>query len=356
MAPPTSSDQSGSARLAPHHDPDQSSDQSGPARLAPSHDPDQSVTPILTGTPRRQARRVASRSRTSRAENRTGWLFAAPTAILLLLLFVAPIVVVVVMAGSRWTLLGGAQGNNFPDNFTRLFDDPLLKQSIWFTVKYTALTTVILMPVALGLALLVQEARQWNNLLRTAILVPSALGIASASLLFYALYSPQVGPITHILEALGGPGGQSSVLGSPSGALWGTVILVVWRFAGFYMLLNMVGLQAIPNEVYEAAKLDGPGRWKTLTSITLPLLRPTIAMTMILSITGSLLAFDQFYILTKGGPNNSTMTVVQLIYRDAFETHKDLGMAAALSVLLLLALVVINTLQLRALRVGADEE
>jgi multiple sugar transport system permease protein len=318
--------------------------------------PPTSLTPVITGAPQRQARRAASRPRTGRSENRTGWLFAAPTAILLLLLFVAPIIVVVVMACSHWTLFGGAQGNNFPDNFTHLFDDPLLKQSIWFTVKYTAITTVILMPVALGLALLVQESRQWNNFLRTAILIPSALGIASASLLFYALYSPQVGPITHILEFLGGPSGQSSILGTPGGALWGTVILVVWRFAGFYMLLTMVGLQAIPNEVYEAAKLDGPGRWRTLTSITLPLLRPTIAMTMILSITGSLLAFDQFYILTKGGPNNSTMTIVQLIYRDAFETRKDLGMAAALSVLLLLALVVINTVQLRALRVGADEE
>ncbi|GAA5200564.1 sugar ABC transporter permease [Rugosimonospora acidiphila] len=318
--------------------------------------PPTSLTPVLDKAPPRQARRAAFRSKKARAENRTGWLYAAPTAILLLLLFVAPIVVVVVMAFSHWTLLGGAQGNNFPDNFTNLFNDPLLPQSIWFTLKYTVVTTVILMPVALGLALLVQESRRWNNFLRTAILIPSALGIASASLLFYALYSPQVGPITHILEDLGGAGGQSSILGTPGGALWGTVILVVWRFAGFYMLLMMVGLQAIPVEVYEAARLDGPGRWKTLTSITLPLLRPTVAMTMILSVTGSLLAFDQFYILTKGGPNNSTMTIVQLIYRDAFETHKDLGMAAALSVLLLLALVLVNIVQLRALRVGADEE
>lgn len=296
------------------------------------------------------------RSRALRGENRKGWAFAGPTAALFLLLFIAPIVVVVVMACSRWTLLGGDLGVNFPENFTRLFADPLLKQSIWFTLKYTVVTTVILMPIAFGLSLLVQSAHRWNAVLRTAVLVPSALGIASASLLFYALYSPQVGPVTRLLSWVPGVAPGVSVLGTPNGALWATVILVVWRFAGYYMLLNLVGLQAIPADVYEAARIDGASRLKTLWSITLPLLRPTIAMTMIMSITGSLLAFDQFYILTKGGPNNSTMTIVQLIYRDAFETRKDLGMAAALSVVLLLALVVINLLQLRAMGVGSDED
>src|SRR5690625_6172691 len=91
------------------------------------------------------------------------------------------------------------------------------------------------------------------------------------------------------------------------------------------MILTMVGLQAIPGDVYEAASLDGASKISQLWRITIPLLRPTIAMTMILSITGSLLAFDQFYILTKGGPNNSTMTVVLLIYRYSFETRRDLG-------------------------------
>jgi multiple sugar transport system permease protein len=292
----------------------------------------------------------------SRAQNRRGWLFVSPTVVLLALFFIAPIVVVVMMSTSQWTLRGGAQGGNFPDNFIKVFQDPLLPKAVWFTVKYTLLTTVILMPIAFGLALLVQESRKWNAWLRTAILLPSALGIASASLLFYALYSPQVGPINKILEAIAGWDAGSSILGTPGGALWATVLLVVWRFAGYYMLLLMVGLQAIPTEVYEAAKLDGAGRLRTLFSVTIPLLRPTIAMTMIMSITGSLLAFDQFFILTKGGPNNETMTIVQLIYRDAFETKKDLGMAAALSVVLLVALVIINLVQLRAMRVGADEE
>lgn len=285
----------------------------------------------------------------TRREALRGWAFISPTVLLVVTFFVVPIGFVLVMAGSDWSLLGGFQQLNGGENFKKVLSDPMLGDSVKFTLKYTLLTTVILMPVAFLLALLVQESRRWNNFLRVSLLVPSALGIASASLLFYALYSPQVGPLNGILAKLGLMDVRESILGTPNGALWATVVLVVWRFAGYYMILMMVGLQAIPGDIYEAASLDGASKFAQLWRITLPLLRPTIAMTMILSITGSLLAFDQFYILTKGGPNNSTMTVVLLIYRYAFETRRDLGMAAALSVLVLIALVLINIFQLRAL-------
>jgi len=293
--------------------------------------------------------RRARRSRRERRDAMRGWAFVTPTVVLVVMLFLAPIGLVLFMSGSEWSLLGGYGGTNGTENFSAVLSDPLLGDAVRFTLKYTVLTTVVLMPIAFFLALLVQESRRWNNFLRTAILVPSALGIASASLLFYALYSPQVGPLNPILDALGLMDAGESILGTPNGALWATVVLIVWRFAGYYMILTMVGLQAIPQEIYEAASLDGASRLSQLRRITLPLLRPTIAMTMILSITGSLLAFDQFYILTKGGPNNSTLTVVLLIYRYAFETRRDLGMAAALSVLVLIALVVVNAFQLRAL-------
>jgi multiple sugar transport system permease protein len=115
------------------------------------------------------------------------------------------------------------------------------------------------------------------------------------------------------------------------------------------MLILLVGLQAIPDEVLEAAAIDGAGRWQTFRRVTLPLLKPALALSLILAVTGSLLAFDQFFILTKGGPDNSTVTVVQLIYREAF-LRLDLGTAAALSIMVLIALLVLNTFQFRALR------
>ena len=141
-----------------------------------------------------------------------------------------------------------------------------------------------------------------------------------------------------------------SFIGTPTSALWSTVVLIVWRFAGFYMLLLLVGLQGISSDVFEAARIDGANRWQVFRRITVPLLRPSLALCTILCITGSLLAFDQFYILTKGGPDNSTITIVQLIYNMAFQGQNDLGLAAALSIIVLLVLIAVNVLQFFGLR------
>ncbi|WP_298458830.1 carbohydrate ABC transporter permease [uncultured Cellulomonas sp.] len=280
----------------------------------------------------------------------SGMLYAAPTGVMVLVFFVLPVLLVLQMSVSDWGLFAGNRGLNLPENYVDAADNRLLWPAIVFTVKYTVITTVLLLAVALGLAMVVQEASRWRSVLRTAILVPSALGLASASLLFYAIYSPQSSPINPALMALGVVQEPISFLGTPTSALWSTVFLIVWRFAGFYMLLLMVGLQGIPGDVYEAAHIDGANRWQIFSRITLPLLRPSLALCTILCVTGSLLAFDQFYILTKGGPDNSTITIVQLIYNMAFAGGNDLGLAAALSVMVLIALLAINALQFRGLR------
>jgi multiple sugar transport system permease protein len=317
------------------------------------------TTPPAMAT-RHAAVPVRTRPPWHRRRSTTGLFYALPVVLFVVLLFVVPLLMVVQMSFSDWTLIGGFRGINFPDNFSTppndsgvaygVLNDPNLAKAIQFTLVYTFVVTVVMLALALGLALLVQEATRWNGVLRTAILVPSALGLASASLLFYGLYTPAYGPINPVLQALGIIDQPIAFLGTPEGALWSTVALILWRFTGFYMLLLLVGLQAIPVDVYEAARIDGAGRWQIFRSITIPLLRPSLALAVILCVTGSLLAFDQFFILTRGGPDGSTMTLVQLIYFEAFG-RQDLGAAAAFSVLVLVALVVINLVQFRALRV-----
>ena len=295
----------------------------------------------ITASPPRRPRR----SPRARRDAWRGWGYAAPTAAFVLFVFILPLLLVLQMSGSDWPLLGGNQGWNVPDNFVDAATHRLFWNSIGFTLVYTVITTVLLIGLGLGLALLVQESTRWKSLLRTAFLIPSALGLASASLLFYVIYSPYAGPFADLMKDWG-----FTFLGSPQGALFSTVFLIVWRYAGFYMLLMLVGLQGIPDDVYEVARIDGASRWQTFRDITVPLLRPTFALTTVMCVTGSLLAFEQFYILTKGGPDNSTMTVVQLIYNVAFQGQNDLGVAAALSVIVLAALIVINIFQLRAFR------
>lgn len=279
-----------------------------------------------------------------RARKLAGAAYAAPTAIYVAVLFLIPLLLVFRMSASDWPLLTGDHGINFPDNFQEIANSDLLGQAVLFTIDYTVIVTILLIGLGLGLALIVQRGSRWVGFLRTSFMLPVAVGLASASLLFLGLYSEEIGPFTGVFQALG-----ISPLLTPLSALISTVLLVVWKFAGFYMLILLVGLQSIPSEVYEAAAIDGAGRWQTFRSITLPLLRPSLALSLILCITGSLLAFDQFFILTKGGPDNSTVTVVQLIYREAFQ-RTNLGTAAALSVIVLAVLVVLNVVQFRGLR------
>jgi multiple sugar transport system permease protein len=274
-----------------------------------------------------------------------GWLYVSPTAVAVIALFVLPLLLVFQMSASKWPLLAGNKGLNFPNNFDKAFNNRFFVDSVVFTLKYTGLATVLLLALGLGLALLVQESGRWRGLMRASFLVPSALGLASASLLFYVLYSPIAGPLAGFMQRHGW-----SFLGTPNSALFSTLFLIVWRYAGFYMLLMLVGLQAIPHDVFEAARIDGATRWQTFRRVTLPLLRPTLALTTVLCVTGSLLGFEQFYILTKGGPDNSTISVVQLIYTVAFQGQNDLGIAAAISVIALFALVIVNIVQLRAFR------
>ncbi|MEU5156000.1 sugar ABC transporter permease [Glycomyces sp. NPDC021274] len=276
-----------------------------------------------------------------------GALYAAPVAVFVLVFFVAPLLLVGRMSASDWPLLAGDLGLNLPDNYAGIADNPLFWPAVGFTLKYTGIVVVLLIGLSLLLALIVADRRKGTGFFRTAYFLPTTLGLASASLLFFGFYSPAIGPLDPLLEALGTE--PVSWLGTPTAALWSTVVLIVWKFAGFFMIILLVGLQSIPPDVYEAARLDGASRWQSFRHVTVPLLRPALGLVLILSVTGSLLAFDQFFILTKGGPDNSTVTVVQLIYREAFQRF-DLGAAAAISVVVLAALVVINIGQLRALR------
>jgi len=301
-----------------------------------------------------QRRRAAQPVRlASRAGRRwralVGVAYAAPTAVMVGLFFLVPLVLVGWMSLHRWPLIGKPTVN-VPANFTGIADDDLVKSAVWFTLKYAAVMTALLFVVAFGLALLVQHRRPGVGFFRTAFFLPMAVGFASASLLFLGLLSDEIGPVNDLLSWLGLVDGYVSwTSGSAESALGSAVLLVLWRFAGFNMLILLTGLQAIPLDVYEAARIDGASRWQIFRRITLPLMRPTIALVLTLMSTGSLLAFDQFWILTRGGPDNSTTSLVMVIYREAF-IRLDLGSAAGISVALLAVLLVFNAVQLGVLR------
>jgi multiple sugar transport system permease protein len=278
----------------------------------------------------------------------TGFLFVAPTAVILVGLFLIPLGILVYMSFTDWPLLGSPQLNG-ATNYRALTKDQQFLGAISFTLLYTAITTVVLFVIAFVLVAISNSPRRGARFYRTAYFLPYVVGTAAASAMWWVNSNDRLGVFNQLAKATGLTNQPVGFLETPTKALLTTIALVVWKFVGFQVIVLLVGLQSVPVQLYEAARVDGASAWQRLRYVTIPSLRPTLALLTVLSVTGSLLAFDQFFVLTHGNPNNSTMTVVLAIYNKAFQSFR-LGNAAAEAVILLIALVIINGLQLRLLR------
>ena len=277
-----------------------------------------------------------------------GLLLVTPALAFVGVFFLAPLVLMLWMSLHKWPLLGHTSWVGL-DNYRAMGSDPVFWRSLGFTVEYTLIITPILIVVGFCLALLVRRPRRGVGFFRTVFFMPYVIGFAAASYLFVWLLDPGVGLLDRTLDALGITSHPVLWLSTRTLALFAVIIMVVWKTVGFTMLLFMTGLQGIPDDVQEAAQVDGAGRWTTLRRVTLPLLRRTTALTIILAVVGSMLAFDQFFIITNGGPNNTTLTTVYWIYNSSF-VNFQLGYGAAMSVVLMLILVAITAVQLYLLR------
>jgi multiple sugar transport system permease protein len=268
-------------------------------------------------------------------------------------LFLVPLGILVYMSFTDWPLLGSPTPNGL-DNYRRLGEDDQFLGAITFTLLYTAITTVVLFAVAFVLVAISNSPRRGSRFYRTAFFLPYVVGTAAASSMWWVDAHDELGIFNRMLHAVGLADQPIGLLATPGKALGTVIALVVWKFIGFQVIVLLVGLQSIPGEYYEAAMVDGASVWQRLRYVTFPGLKPTLALLTVLSVTGSLLAFDQFFVLTHGGPDNSTVTVVLALYNKAFQSFR-LGNAAAEAVVLLAALIILNVLQLRLLR-GREKE
>jgi len=281
-----------------------------------------------------------------------GMLYVAPAAVLLGFFFLWPLLRTVYMSFFDRPILGASTFVGL-QNYVDAFTDSEFGHAVLFTLSYTVITTPVLLAVGLGLAALVKRRTRAAKVFQTVYFVPVVIGLASASYLWVFIWQPDIGPLTDLLARMGIGDAGTNLFASRTAAFLIVLAMVVWKTAGLQMLLLLSGLQSIPEEVVEAAKIDGAGRWQTFRYITLPLLRPTLALVLVFSMAGSLLAFDQFYIMTAGGPDNSTITAVFEIYRTGF-VQFHLGYASALSILLMLVLGAVSAVQMLLLRNSDD--
>lgn len=277
-----------------------------------------------------------------------GLLYVAPAVALVVVFFLIPLGMTAWMSLHNWPLMGEHSYIGL-DNYVAILRDTRFWNALKFTAYYTVIVTIAIFAVAFPLALFVERPRPLTNLYRTMFFMPAVVGFASASLLWSWLLNVDSGLFSPAAYDLGLIDRKFNLLATFQPAFWSIIAMVVWKVAGFTMIILMAGLQSIPQDLQEAAIIDGAGPLARFRAITLPLMRRTLALALILSVAGSILAFDQFYIILRGGPRNQTLTAVYWIFNQSFVSFK-LGYGAALSMVLLVILVALSLVQLWLLR------
>ncbi|MFC5171980.1 carbohydrate ABC transporter permease [Streptomyces mutomycini] len=292
--------------------------------------------PLLAPVPRRRAGRRGP-----------GPLFVLPFAVPFVLFLVWPVLQGLWMSFTDSSLALRATSFVGLDNYAEAFGDPDVWSSLGNTVFFTAASSIPLVLIALAMALLVHSGLAGQWVWRLSFFVPYLLPVTVVTLIWTWLYQPDVGLGNELLGTLGlEPVGW---LSDEAVAMWSVAALTVWWTVGFNFLLYLAALQSLPTVCDEAAALDGAGAWRRLWSVTLPQLRRTTVLVVMLQILASLKVFDQIYILTKGGPNGSTRPLLEYVYDVGFTGYR-LGYASAVSYVFFALVIVVSLAQLRLFR------
>jgi multiple sugar transport system permease protein len=286
--------------------------------------------PRRTGDVRTQARRNA----------RTGLLLISPAVLVVSVFTLFPLAFGVYISLTDWPLVGAYHFIGLA-NYQSLIHNSLFLQSIVFTLKYTAIVTLPILVVGYGLALLVRTNRPGATVFRTLVFLPFIVGLVTESYMAVVELQPTSGTVNFVLAKFGIVKDTTAWLVHTGLAVTAICVLVIWFASGLTMMLLMAGMQGIPQELYESARVDGASWWSAERSITLPLLQRNIVLSLIISVVGSFLAFNQFYIMTMGGPGTSTTPVVLSIVNTGF-TSFNIGLASAMSVVLIIVVGLIS--------------
>ena len=276
-----------------------------------------------------------------------GWMYLAPATILIFIMSFWPIIQAVITSFKTGSSANMQWANPLTYNYTRMFQDAVFKRSIGNTFLYLIIEVPIMLVLAILLAQLLNNKHlKFKGLFRTCVFLPCATSLVSYALIFKSLFATQ-GLINTILVKLGILENNFNFLGTGWSAKIIIIVALIWRWTGYNMVFFLAGLQNIEYSVYEAAKIDGASGWRTFWSITVPLLRPTIVMTTIMSINGTLQLFDESVNLTKGGPANTTITMSHYIYNTCFINVPNFGYAAAMSFIIFIMVAILAFINLK---------
>lgn len=298
------------------------------AIAAPVSRVDTTVRSATTGAPLQQG------------QNRTGWLFTMPFLLLYVLFLIGPVLIGVVISLFNTTTVRSGLGSFVGlSNYADVLGNNDFWVSMWHSLFFTLLSTPLLVLLPMLFAILASRLVRNRWFFRLAFFAPYVVPSSAVCLIFAFMYTPETGLISNAFGWFGLT--PPNFLGTTSGAWFAVVLLTVWWTFGFNFILYTAAIQELSEEVYEAASIDGAGPWQQIRMITVPLLRPTMSLVLILQVLASLKVFDQIYILLAGGPDYSTRPVIQYIYDTGFTAYRG-GYAAAATMVYFVVLVLVS--------------
>ena len=276
---------------------------------------------------------------------RDGILFSLPFVLIYIILLVFPICFGFFISFFKWDILSSREFIGL-GNYLSLFKDRMFYSSLWHTFQFVLITTPALMAAGFLMALFVTSRSPLKGAGENVFFIPYILSITVIGTLWAWLFQKNYGLLNQLLTLFGAePVGW---LTDPDKAMWSVAGATIWWTAGFNMILFSAGIKQIPAEVYESAKIDGAGYLRTVKDITIPLLRPTTALCMILQIIASFNVFGQVFVMTGGGPYGKTRVLIQYIYENGF-TYFKMGYSSAMAYILFLLIMIVSVVYYKIL-------
>ncbi len=280
---------------------------------------------------------------------RLALLLVGPALLVYAAITLAPVVWSIVYTFFDGGLLSGFTFNG-GQNYIEFFKDPNAWSAVWLTIRYALVTTVGQIVIGYALALLyVFFLRRGSALIRTIVFFPVVLPTVAVALLFQQIVqlAPTTGPLNAVIQWLGGSG--ADFLGQPAGAFWVLVAMDIWRAMGFYAVLLYAGLLDIPDDILEAARIDGAGTWTLIRRIVVPLSAPVLLASVTFAVSGNLKVFDSVVALTNGGPGSSTTPLTLYMFQTSF-SYGNYGYGSTIAVMLAVLCLVFTILIFRGTR------
>jgi len=292
------------------------------------------------------ARGPAASARRRRRSAAVAYLLLAPNLLLFSVFMIVPLVWVVVLSLQSYSGFGSAEWVG-TENYTTMAQDPVFWRAALNTAVFAAVTVPLSLALGLGTALLLNRHVPGRGFFRGLYYLPFVISGVVIALVGKWIFDEQLGVVNRVIRALGGSGVGWQSEGVP--ALTSLIVMIVWARLGFVMVVYLAGLQGVPGEYYEAARVDGATPWQQFRYVTWPLLRPTTFFLVVLTVIESFQVFDVVYVMTRGGPGNATQVLVTYAYATGFDSRRQ-GYAAAIGVVVYLVVLTFTVLWWRVQR------